>query len=58
MEGDARCPRETLKRDFPGGLRGVVLSNELPDAFGVHKVILSAEGYAWVALVIRAWSRA
>jgi hypothetical protein len=29
-----------------------VLSNELPDAFGVHKVILGAEGNALLALVI------
>jgi SAM-dependent MidA family methyltransferase len=52
LEGDARRPHATLKRDFPGGLSGFVLSNELPDAFGVHKVILSAEGEAWVTLVI------
>ena len=52
LDGDARSPRETLKRDFPAGLRGLVLSNELPDAFGVHKLVLSAEGRAWVALVI------
>jgi SAM-dependent MidA family methyltransferase len=52
VAGDARAPRETLTRDFPGGLKGFVLSNELPDAFGVHKVILSAEGCALVALVI------
>jgi len=50
--GDARAPRAALKRDFPGGLKGLVLSNELPDAFGVHKVILGAEGDALVALVI------
>ena len=52
LEGDARAPRETLKRDFPTGLRGLVLSNELPDAFGVHKVTLSADGHAGVALVL------
>lgn len=52
LAGDARCPRETLKRDFPSGVRGLVLSNELPDAFGVHKVVLSAEGDAWAALVV------
>ncbi|HYQ25576.1 MAG TPA: SAM-dependent methyltransferase [Polyangiaceae bacterium] len=51
-EGDARAPGEALKRDFPGGLKGLVLSNELPDAFGVHKVILGAEGNALLALVI------
>jgi SAM-dependent MidA family methyltransferase len=52
MSGDARCPRETLQRDFPDGIRGLVLSNELPDAFGVHKVVLSADGAALVALVV------
>ncbi|HEY3254318.1 MAG TPA: SAM-dependent methyltransferase, partial [Polyangiaceae bacterium] len=52
MDGDARSPRETLKRDFPAGLTGFVLSNELPDAFGVHKLILGADGSALVALVI------
>ncbi|MEI9938249.1 MAG: SAM-dependent methyltransferase [Pseudomonadota bacterium] len=52
VDGDARRPGETLKRDFPGGLSGLVLSNELPDAFGVHKIILSAEGCALVTLVI------
>ncbi|HEX2672515.1 MAG TPA: SAM-dependent methyltransferase, partial [Polyangiaceae bacterium] len=46
LEGDARAPRETLQRDFPRGLTGFVLSNELPDAFGVHKVILGARGNA------------
>ncbi len=38
--GDARRPGATLSRDFPGGLRGLVLTNEVPDAFGVHKVVL------------------
>jgi len=52
MAGDARTPSETLKRDFPTGLTGLVLSNELPDAFGVHKLLLGAEGHASVALVI------
>jgi SAM-dependent MidA family methyltransferase len=52
LEGDARTPRETLQRDFPRGLTGFVLSNELPDAFGVHKVILDARGSASVALVV------
>ena len=52
LEGDARSPRETLKRDFPEGLTGFVLSNELPDAFGVHKLILDAQGKALVALAI------
>lgn len=34
-----------------GSLKGVILSNELPDAFSVHKVILSADGTAEVAFV-------
>jgi len=37
-----------------GRLKGVVLSNELPDAFSVHKVILSADGAAEVAFVVPA----
>ena len=37
-----------------GSLKGVVLSNELPDAFSVHKVILSADGTAEVAFVVPA----
>jgi SAM-dependent MidA family methyltransferase len=50
--GDARRPDETLKRDFPTGLRGFVVTNEVPDAFGVHKVVLTAEGHAFAALVV------
>lgn len=34
-----------------GSAKGVVLSNELPDAFSVHKIILSADGTAEVAFV-------
>ena len=52
LDGDARSPHETLERDFPQGLTGFVLSNELPDAFGVHKLILDAQGNASVALAI------
>jgi SAM-dependent MidA family methyltransferase len=37
-----------------GSLKGVVLSNELPDAFSVHKIILSADGTAEVAFVVPA----
>ncbi len=37
-------------------LKGVVLSNELPDAFSVHKVVLSSEGTAEVAFVVPAIS--
>jgi SAM-dependent MidA family methyltransferase len=50
--GDARHPSETLARDFPGGVKGLVLTNEVPDAFGVHKVVLTAEGRALAALVV------
>jgi SAM-dependent MidA family methyltransferase len=35
-----------------GSFKGVVLSNELPDAFSVHKVILSPSGAADVAFVV------
>jgi len=51
-EGDARQPAAILRRDFPDGLKGLVLTNEVPDAFGVHKVLLSADGEAEVALVV------
>jgi SAM-dependent MidA family methyltransferase len=51
-EGDARRPAETLKRDFPTGVKGFVLSNEVPDAFGVHKVVVTADGDALAALVV------
>lgn len=50
--GDARRPQEALERDFPGGFKGMVVTNELPDAFGVHKVALTADGDAFVALVV------
>ena len=50
--GDARKTHETLQRDFPGGLRGLVVTNELPDAFGVHKVVMTPEGRAFAALVV------
>jgi SAM-dependent MidA family methyltransferase len=36
----------------PGSLKGVILSNELPDAFSVHKVILSTNGPAEAAFVV------
>jgi hypothetical protein len=46
----------------PGSLKGVILSNELPDAFSVHKVILSPNGPAEVAFVVpslpnQSWDR-
>jgi SAM-dependent MidA family methyltransferase len=47
-EADATNPTATIPA---GSLKGVVLSNELPDAFSVHKVILSAAGLAEVAYV-------
>lgn len=50
--GDARRPAETLRRDFPEGVRGFVVTNEVPDAFGVHKLALAAEGTALAALVV------
>jgi len=40
----------------PDSLKGVVLSNELPDAFSVHKVILSTDGSAEVAFVVASLS--
>jgi SAM-dependent MidA family methyltransferase len=51
-EGDARRPAQVLARDFPGGLRGLVVSNEVPDAFGVHKLLLTPRGRCWAALVV------
>lgn len=57
-EGDARAPRQALLRDFPNGVRGVVITNEVPDAFGVHKVALSADGSAFAALVVPRIERA
>jgi len=46
---DATNPTATIS---PGSLKGVVLSNELPDAFSVHKLILSPSGTAEVAFVV------
>lgn len=54
-EGDATDPTATIP---PGSLRGVVLSNELPDAFSVHKVLFSREGSAEVAYVAPSLARA
>lgn len=45
-QGDATNPGATIA---PGSLKGVVLSNELPDCFSVHKVVLSLDGSAEVA---------
>ncbi len=46
--GDATDPTATIPA---GSLKGIVLSNELPDAFSVHKVVLSPSGSAEVAFV-------
>src|SRR5690606_25384063 len=43
---DATDLTATIK---PGSLKGVVLSNELPDAFSVHKVILTTTDVPQVA---------
>ena len=48
-EADATDPVATIPA---GSLKGIVLSNELPDAFSVHKVILSVNGSAEVAYVV------
>lgn len=45
---DATDLTATIK---PGSLKGVVLSNELPDAFSVHKVLLTTTGVPEVAFV-------
>lgn len=44
--GDATDPGATIARE---SLKGVILSNELPDCFSVHKVILSMNGAAEIA---------
>ncbi len=48
-EGDATDPTLTIA---PESLKGVILSNELPDVFAVHKVILWPSGLADVAFVV------
>jgi len=52
LPGDAREPAAALRRDFPDGVRGFIVSNELPDAFGVHKLVFSAQGVAEAVLVV------
>lgn len=54
-EADATDPTATIA---PDSKKGVVLSNELPDAFSVHKVILAADGSAEVAFVAASLSQA
>jgi len=52
VEGDARSPGAALARDFPNGVTGFVVTNEVPDAFGVHKLAITADGRAFAALVV------
>jgi hypothetical protein len=52
-EGDATNPTASIPA---GSLKGIVLSNELPDAFSVHKVVFSPSGLAEVAFVAPALS--
>lgn len=51
-QGDARRPQDCLKRDFPDGVRGLLLSNEVLDTFGHHKLVLGPQGLSHVALVV------
>lgn len=44
--GDATNPGATIP---PGSLKGVVLSNELPDCFSVHKALVNPNGVAEIA---------
>lgn len=53
-EGDATDPTSSIPA---GSLKGIVLSNELPDAFSVHKVIISPSGAAEVGYVAPALPR-
>jgi SAM-dependent MidA family methyltransferase len=48
-QGDATNPGATIPRD---SLKGVILSNELPDCFSVHKVILDVSGAAEIAYTV------
>jgi len=47
--GDATDPGATIPRE---SLKGVILSNELPDCFSVHKVILDVSGSAELAYTV------
>jgi len=47
-EADATDPTAAIR---PDSQKGVVLSNELPDAFSVHKTILAADGTAEIGFV-------
>lgn len=46
---DATNPTATIQ---PDSFKGVILSNELPDAFSVHKILLSGDGKAEVAFAV------
>jgi SAM-dependent MidA family methyltransferase len=46
---DATNPTATIQ---PDSFKGVILSNELPDAFSVHKIILSGDGKAEVGFAV------
>jgi len=48
-QGDATDPGATIA---PGSLKGVVLSNELPDCFSVEKVIVDDSGIAEMAYAV------
>ena len=48
-QGDATNPGATIAR---GTLKGVILSNELPDCFSVYKVILDGSGSAEMAFTV------
>lgn len=50
---DATNLTATIK---PGSLKGIVLSNELPDAFSVHKVVLTTTDVPEVAYVAPSFS--
>jgi SAM-dependent MidA family methyltransferase len=53
-EGDATDPTASIAA---GSLKGIVLSNELPDAFSVHKVVFSPTGAVEVGFVAPALPR-
>lgn len=53
-EADATDPTAAIPA---GSLKGVILSNELPDTFSVHKVILTVDGVAEVAFVAPSLAR-
>ncbi|HEX3745959.1 MAG TPA: SAM-dependent methyltransferase [Bryobacteraceae bacterium] len=53
--GDATDPGATIAKE---SLKGVILSNELPDCFSVHKVILGMDGKAELAYTVPSISTA